>query len=79
MLKGRIFGHIKCALIAGLLVSIFLFTAQGEAAEQNATFWSKAGDTYFSSNQPYEAILAYSKAIEADPNYETPYNNRGII
>jgi serine/threonine protein kinase len=39
--------------------------------------WLEVGNTYAKAERYKDAIAAYTRAIELDPNYATAYNNRG--
>jgi len=52
--------------------------ANSELANVNAMDWVNQGLTLYNQEKYDEAIQAYDKAIELDPNYAAPWNNKGI-
>jgi len=47
--------------------------------EENPYAWTEKGNFHFINRSYEEAIIAYEKAIEIDPNYGQPYNNLALI
>ena len=64
-------------LIVALIVLIVLIVNPCTAFANNAKDWTKKGRKLADSNKNEEAIGAYTRAIELDPKYMTPYYNRG--
>lgn len=50
----------------------------GEAASGSAASEFEAGNQYFQAGQLDEAITAYKRTIELDPNYQAAYVNLGV-
>lgn len=50
-----------------------------DTTPHNSIDWNELGNTYTHSKNYPEAIEAYKKAIEMNPNYGQPYSNLGTI
>lgn len=44
-----------------------------------AIIWNEMGNEHFRSENYAEAIIAYNKAVQKDPNFGMPYANMGLI
>jgi tetratricopeptide (TPR) repeat protein len=65
--------------VNGALLQTGSFVIEGaSAAETDATAWYQQGHEHSERGDYKEAIAAFSKAIELDPNYVTAYNDRGF-
>ena len=49
------------------------------SSKTDAVAWNEIGNEYFRSNNYAEAIIAYNKALQKDPNFGMPYANMGLI
>lgn len=59
-------------MLVGLLLT---FPVYAKTAED----WLKTGNEFYQQGNYQNAIEAYTKAIELNPDYATAYNNRGFV
>ncbi|MDD4653489.1 MAG: tetratricopeptide repeat protein [Methanothrix sp.] len=59
-----------------LYLSIIMASCNGDLTSEE---WNEKGVNFFMQNQYHEAIEAFDKAIDLEPNYATAWNNKGIV
>ena len=81
----RIIAFISSGTIAAVLVSLLVVNANAQPADSkidennfSAGIWSDMGNALYGSKMFGEAINAYSKAIELDPEHALAYFGRGL-
>jgi len=65
----------KAILVLWLLLMIFFISASGQ---QTAEDWFNKGIALYLQNKYDEAIQAFDKAVEIDPQLAEAWNNKGI-
>ena len=80
---------VRCSSLLFLLAAILITTgcthnktivgfSDTDLSEISATNWSEIGRQAIDANRWNEALNAYDKAIELNPNDASAYNNRGL-
>jgi tetratricopeptide (TPR) repeat protein len=65
--------------VPGLPYWKILLQVSNEAEMSDAMLWNELGNIYRKIGSPKDAIVAYTKAIELDPNSGWPYCNLGAV
>lgn len=71
--------NITHFLVCVLVLGSFLSEVPAHGATRRAEKYKETGNQYFKNHQYTQAIEAFTKAIEDEPEFATAYYNRGLV